>query len=104
MPVRDEEAFLTVLNQLSKLLVQVDDKSFWREEIHRYSMQNGEEVIQSCKIIAAWGGGMGSFLDLVLTPVNGHKMADKDYLTLNQQLDDLREQLFKLANSIASRC
>ncbi len=48
-------------------------------------------------------GGMSSFNDLVLTPVNGHRVeADEEY-TINNRLDALRRRMYDLASEIERR-
>jgi hypothetical protein len=41
-------------------------------------------------------GGMGSFNDLVIARMNGHAVADADYVPVNNRLDRLRGELYEL--------
>ena len=45
-------------------------------------------------------GGMGSFNDLVLAAVNGQAVNDENWREYNDRLDDLRGQLYTLANDV----
>lgn len=50
-------------------------------------------------VLAAYGG-MGSFNDLVLDPLNGYRGAPSECTALNEQLDTLRSQMWDLGNAI----
>jgi hypothetical protein len=50
--------------------------------------------------VFSWYGGMGSFNDLVISGLNGHRVERAHESALNTKLDELREMAFKLASSI----
>jgi len=45
-------------------------------------------------------GGMGSFNDLIIASVNGHAVSDDGYSAVNTRLDELRHELYELAEHI----
>lgn len=75
-------------------------ESFWatrleegRAKIERY----GEDSLDS---VLGLFGGMGSFNDLVLSPVNGHDGSEVDLQAANDRLWDLREQIYLPAKEL----
>lgn len=46
-------------------------------------------------------GGVGSFSDLYLHPVNGHPLSESDVDLANERLSDLRNAIHNAASSIA---
>src|SRR5258706_4222821 len=47
-------------------------------------------------------GGMGSFNDGVISPLNGHRVEEDQIDVVNNQLNDLRERLYAGAHDLAS--
>jgi hypothetical protein len=45
-------------------------------------------------------GGMGSFNDLILHPVNGHRIRDEETRPVNDRLGKLRSEIFELAEEL----
>jgi hypothetical protein len=45
-------------------------------------------------------GGMGSFNDLMLHPVNGHELDPSEIVSANERLDELRGRAYTLAHAI----
>jgi len=46
-----------------------------------------------------WFGGMGSFTDLVISPVNGHRCSPQEGPAWTAKLDTLREGIFSAARN-----
>lgn len=44
---------------------------------------------------------MGSFNDLVVHPLNGHRVSDRDVRAVNQRFDLLRSRAYDLAFALA---
>lgn len=49
-------------------------------------------------------GGMGSFNDLVISRLAGHKVSAEEAAAANQELDLLRERLYKLLQEEKALC
>ncbi len=47
--------------------------------------------------ILSWSGGMGSFNDLVIAPINGHRLKRDQESVTNTRLGELRSQVYELA-------
>jgi hypothetical protein len=45
-------------------------------------------------------GGMGSFNDLLIHTINGHRIGPEDYEAINERLNELRSSIFELVQSI----
>ncbi len=45
-------------------------------------------------------GGMGSFTDLVLHPMNGHDLGDSEIDVTNERLERLRSAIYRTANDL----
>ena len=45
-------------------------------------------------------GGMGSFNDLVVHPINGHNVTDAEAKAVNIELDRLRDALYEAATAL----
>jgi hypothetical protein len=45
-------------------------------------------------------GGMGSFNDLILHQFNGHRIRDEETRPVNDRLDQLRSEIFELAEEL----
>lgn len=45
-------------------------------------------------------GGMGSFNDLILSPVNGHTLKESESPEINRQLDQLRSRIYELTRQL----
>ena len=50
-----------------------------------------------------WFGGMGSFSDLVLSPVNGHRCSPEEGPAWTAKLDALRDRIFSAARKANGR-
>jgi hypothetical protein len=50
--------------------------------------------------VLSWYGGMGSFNDLILAGVNGHRIRREDEASLNERLDELTSRIHELAKQL----
>jgi hypothetical protein len=80
------------LRDLLALLEEVRDQ-FWSEKV-RAAL---ERRIVDPREVLSWFGGMGSLNDLIISPLNGHVVAPDQEGPANQQLDDVRSSIYRLA-------
>lgn len=50
--------------------------------------------------VLSWFGSMGSISDLIVARVNGHRIECAEEATLNDKLDELRSQIYKIASEL----
>ncbi len=92
----DVEDLSTKLNEAISLLENVEEKGWseWlRENLNLITNRD------FCGILRLLGGfgGMGSFNDLMIHPENGHKIQHNNIDKVNDCLDALRSELYRLA-------
>jgi hypothetical protein len=88
------------LEQIVCLLDQVEERHWaaWARAV--LSRISNDELDGVHDLLAAYGG-MGSFNDLVIHALNGHKVASDEYIAVNDHLERLRNETFELASSIS---
>ena len=82
----------TSLRETAELLEMVGE-SFWSARLRGALAEAQPDV----RAIRSWFGGIGSFNDLVLARVNGHKVGQLTERAANDRLDILRGQLWALS-------
>ncbi len=87
------------LELLQKLLEQAGEE-YWPALLRQAAELIGKEDIGGVENLLGLYGGMGSFSDLVLHPLNGHRVAEEDLDRVNRQLTELRSGVFRLARDI----
>lgn len=94
MPTADPvDALIEVLDDASRLLRDVR-ADVWaaRLETERQRVAAGHAF--GLRAISGFFGGMGSFNDLIIHPINGHRVELSDVEKVNSRLDVLRETIW----------
>ena len=93
------EELLAVILELQRELHRVGERT-WADWLQRAAAQvAGGDSNGVDRIVTAFGG-MGSFNDLVIHPVNGHEVAESDVGEFNLRVARLREHLHGLARDL----
>lgn len=87
---------IDALRDCATLLKQVGE-SFWSEKLEQ-AAAGGDQF--SAEAILSWFGGMGSFTDLVISPLNGHAVGPSDGARMNVRLRELRSTIFEEARHL----
>ena len=87
------------LDALIELLNDVGEShwSSWMQKSNKRILNSDYSGIEH--LLGAFGG-MGSFNDLVLMKVNGHRIKESQTADLNSKLSELRTSIYTLANEI----
>lgn len=87
------------LRETADLLRRVGEQRWceWLEESFR-RIENSD--LSGVDHLRGAFGGMGSFNDVLISPVNGHSVSDEESWGLNARLDELRHELYELADYI----
>jgi hypothetical protein len=88
---------LAVLDSLSDLLARYDEHQ-WARWIKTDRQCIAGDVSGIDHLLRAYGG-MGSLNDLVIMPINGHKVDPGDVDAVNARLSHLRSQAYAAAMS-----
>ena len=95
MSTDSREAALRLLLKQASLLLNEVEEPFWSSRIDKALVSvDAHEVL-------SWFGGMGSFNDLVIANVNGHRVKPSQEPQVNARLDALRSQLYQLAKQLS---
>lgn len=95
--------FIEALQETRALLYDVSE-TFWAGKIDELLRRAGSEVSPyDARRALSWFGGMGSFNDLLISPINGHRLEDGEEDRINHRLSDLREQIYLEARHIADQ-
>jgi hypothetical protein len=85
----------TLLADCENLLKSVGE-THWRGKIQtalkRIDAASDHYV---AKEILSWYGGMGSISDLIISPVNEHRVRDTEEERVNEELTTLRDQIYQ---------
>lgn len=92
----DNQELLAELRSARVILLNVGEENWsgLMQQAIKY-LEDGQ-TIEAKRRILGWFGGMGSFNDLVLCSLNGHKVSDNEYLNLNRRMDRVRSRLYQL--------
>lgn len=82
------------VERVSELLRDVSDEQWqsWIDAVHRELMAHDARGLD--RLLSGYGG-MGSFNDLVIHPVNGHSAGDADVDAINSELARLRSEMYE---------
>jgi hypothetical protein len=77
-----------------ELLIDSGDRQWvpWFDAVHRQLMAHDAHGLD--RLLSGFGG-MGSFNDLVIHPLNGHSVADQEVGPVNDELDRLRSVMYE---------
>ena len=90
MPDADPvDELIQSLDEASGLLRNVG-ADFWAEQLERGRLRISAGDAYGLRAIAGLFGGMGSFNDLIVHPINGHNVEVGDVDEVNERLDQLR--------------
>ena len=85
-----------------KSLLQNIGETFWSQKIERFlSERTGDLSADDARELMTWFGGMGSFNDLIISPMNDHDVKPEDEDRYNRDLDHLRDTIYCEAKKIA---
>ncbi len=87
------------LAQTIELLDSVNEV-FWANWLRKGLGLIQDEDFAGIEQVYAAFGGMGSFNDVYVAAINGHRVLEKDRDTINRKLDNLRTELFELVQTI----
>jgi len=90
----EETALRVVLLETADLLERVGE-THWQGRIR------AQLTGLSPSAVLGWYGGMGSFTDLLIDPINGHRVEPGRERELNDSLDQLRQRIYELAHKCA---
>lgn len=83
------ERLLATLDELIMLLEEASE-THWTEFMSRCRRRiAGGDALGLKTLVSAFRGGMGTFLDLFLTPANGHTVAPSEVSRVNDELSQL---------------
>jgi len=68
-------------------------ETFWSSRLRRAA----ERAVLDVAEVMSWYGGMGSFNDLFIAGVNGHRVSPEAEGAANDKLDAFRERIYSLA-------
>jgi len=92
--VTTEKKLRRVIAETIQLLESVGE-TYWSSR-----MRDAHSEPLDLNLVLSWFGGMGSFNDLVIAAVNGHKVHCGNEMTENQRLDELRERMYSFAQQV----
>lgn len=92
---------LMVLESLSELLREVGDEAHWVNWFERDANCLRMGDFYGIEHFLRAFGGMGSISDLVLHPLNGHRIAEDEVSGTNKRLQELLGKGYELAREIA---
>lgn len=91
------------LTELREAMVRAADlldgvgEQFWANRIRAA----GTGALDPAEILS-WFGGMGSFNDLLIAQVNGHRVPSDGENAVNDRLSELRIRMYRLAADLKS--
>lgn len=88
------------LKETITLLDRVD-AHHWADWMKASLTQLENDDLSGVQRVLASYGGMGSFNDLVICSANGHCVQDDEYRTVNDELEELRNEAYDLAQFIS---
>lgn len=79
----------------TKLFLLKHEELYWAGKCDTVLRKKELSYDSALSELASWFGGMGSFSDLVLHELNGHRVADEEYRAVNDKLTALRNALWE---------
>lgn len=93
-----DEPLLKLLKRC-QILLDSADETFWSHKLQSAQELLARNTAAGKREILQWYGGMGSFSDLTLSQLNGHKVAPEDEGARNGDLLTLRSAIYLAARS-----
>ncbi len=94
---------MNLQKQLSETvsLLETVEEVYWAEKLSKIEAKiNRHKNTCWLKELLSYFGGMGSFNDLVISNVNGHKLYNKSENELNWQLNQYRQKIYQFASEL----
>lgn len=93
------EQLLDLLSEAETLLRRYGEEH-WASWLHRDAnlLRSGDGF--GLEHLMTAFGGMGSFNDLMLHPLNGHRIREDETRAVNDRLDQLRSGIFSVADEL----
>ena len=86
---------LRALLEDTRMLLDSVAESFWSSKVRRAL----GAIIDPAEVLS-WYGGMGSFNDLLIAEINGHRVRREQEAALNNRLDNLRRRIYEVAREL----
>ena len=90
---------VTILKELTALLSTANEKH-WSQQITKAKSRIQRSDFSGIQLLLSFYGGMGSFSDLMIHPVNGHSISENDSSKFNERLDKYRSDIYRLSKEI----
>ncbi len=87
------------LTDLIELLTKYGETG-WSEHLQRILKRVEKHQARGFEDLLGIYGGMGSFSDLILSPVNGHDICEDDVYPVNRRLEQLRSIAYRTADTL----
>jgi len=98
--VRDpKEELATILVEITALLER-HGETYWREWLAGDAQLIRQDDVTGLEHLLSAYGGMGSFTDLVLSPLNGHKITQAEGESVNDRLHALASRAYDIAREL----
>ena len=95
----DVEDLITQLTVATSMLENVKEE-FWAKWLQENLNMIRQRNFRGVERLLSGFGGMGSFTDLVIHPINGHEILESQISSVNEQFAALRTKLYHLAIKI----
>lgn len=93
------DELMAVLVEAASLLENANE-SFWSQWLREKLMMIRQRDLRGVEGLLIGFGGMGSFNDLIIHPINGHNIQENEISKINDRLVGLRSKLYDLAREI----
>jgi hypothetical protein len=92
---RADESERMLRDALTKTRILLEDagETYWSSRLR----QMAEKSVIDLPTIRSWYGGMGSFNDILIAGVNGHRVERHHEKEKNAELNKLRTQIYELS-------
>ena len=94
-----KEELARVLDEITDLLARHGENG-WREWIARDAGLIRADDFAGVEHLLSAYGGMGSFTDLFLSPLNGHKITEAEIEPVNERLRTLSSRAYDIAREL----
>jgi hypothetical protein len=97
----DRLALCDVLNETAQLL-RNHGESHWAAHAEEWLRLVTARDIRGVDLARSSFGGMGSFNDLIIHPMNGHEIQDSEVDRVNNRLQELQTSIYELTRGLAA--
>ena len=97
----DIQKLVELLDEAQSLLAQYGEIN-WRSWLEKDARLIKNLDLYGVEHLLAAYGGMGSINDLVIHPINGHKIKEPEVNSVNEKFDLLRTKIYSLAKKLAA--